>query len=43
MLLTKKNRHPIAPLQPPILAAVKPWGALAGAGRKIPAPTNVYQ
>ena len=31
----------IAPLQPPILAAFRPWGGSAGAGRVRPAGANI--
>jgi hypothetical protein len=38
----KKNGKPnIAPLQPPTLAAFRPWGSSAGAGRVRPAAANV--
>jgi len=33
----------IAPLQPPILAAFRPWGVLAGAGRVRPAGAKIQR
>ncbi len=33
----------IAPLQPPILAAFRPWGGSAGAGRMRPATANIVK
>jgi hypothetical protein len=51
--LVIKKKHPgfpkekkwqathIAPLQPPILAAFRPWGGSAGAGRVRPADANI--
>lgn len=33
----------IAPLQPPILAAFRPWGGSAGAGRVRPAGANISE
>ena len=35
--ILKRQATHIAPLQPPILAAFRPWGGSAGAGRVRPA------
>lgn len=40
----KKWQAPhIAPLQPPILAAFRPWGGSAGAGRVRPAGAKISE
>jgi len=37
----KRQADYIAPLQPPILAAFRPWGGWAGAGRVRPAGAKI--
>jgi len=39
----KRQADYIAPLQPLILAAFRPWGGSAGAGRVRPACANIRQ
>jgi len=43
--IKKKKRQAIyiAPLQPPTLAAFRPWGGSAGAGRVRPAAANLVK
>lgn len=38
----KNGKQSIAPLQPSILAAFRPWGGSTGAGRKSLAAANIF-